>query len=398
MGRFARGHRRPRHVRPRASMVIIVIAVLIMVLSGCAVSRFAGVSQPNNRGAGGHALPGAGSSAGSFEPGERTPGDDAEGPSDLTVRFMTYNIHWGLGTDGVHDLDRIVDVLRRVDADVVVLTEVDVNWRRSGNVDQPAYLARAADYPYWYFGRALKTWASGGTRQSEYGNLILSRFPIVRAQTVPLPGPVGREPRSAAVVDVRIGDELATVVGAHFGLNEQERLAQAAHVRSLIEIASAQPSGRADYTTRSVILMGDFNARPSSAEIELLTKLPGGLVDTHLIERTARTSPRNITRNSAARVDHRNTGRPDVDMFDVRLDGNTFPYPDPYARIDYIFVSPRMARHVIFSGPLLVAGSDHLPVIADITWPRQGSRGSTPGLTPGRNTHAPRLASASGSR
>ncbi len=48
-------------------------------------------------------------------------GPDACADGPCTVRFMAYNIQWGLGADGVHDLDRIAAVLRRADADVVAL-------------------------------------------------------------------------------------------------------------------------------------------------------------------------------------------------------------------------------------------------------------------------------------
>lgn len=266
---------------------------------------------------------------------------------DGFVRFMTYNIHWGLGTDRVHDLDRIADVLRRVDADVVVLTEVDINWRRSGNTDQPAYLAKAADYPYWYFGRSLTTWASGNARLSQYGNLILSRFPIVRAKTVALPRRIGREPRSMLIADVRIGSEVVTVVGTHLGLNEKERLEQVTRIRRLLDTRWTHPAARAESGPRSTVLMGDFNARPSSREIALLTRHPDGFVDTHVA--------RHLEETDALA---------------------TFPYPEPYARIDYIFVSPDLAGAVIASGPLPVPGSDHLPVVADIAWPHQGNRPS----------------------
>lgn len=317
-GRPDRG--RSRRVRLPASLFIVVPVALIMAVWGGALSQPAGSSDIG------------------------------------VVRFMTYNIHWGLGTDGVHDLDRIADVLRRADADIVVLTEVDVNWRRSGNTDQPAYLAKTAGYPYSYFGRSLTTWASGTTRVSEYGNLILSRFPIVHAQTVALPRPVGREPRSMAIADVLIDGELVTVVGTHLGLNERERLVQVTRIRELIGASLPEATAVSGEKSRSVVLMGDFNARPSSPEITRLTHFPGGFIDTY----DARHAPETQL-SAAVPVSH----------------GHTFPYPVPYARIDYIFVSPDLADNVIDAGPLYIGGSDHLPVIADIAWPTAARLAST---------------------
>lgn len=257
---------------------------------------------------------------------------------DGFVRFMTYNIHWGLGADGVRDLERIAAVLRDTDADVVLLTEVDVNWRRSGNVDQPAYLADAAGYPHSYFGPALTTWASGNSQPSYYGNLLLSRFPIVRAETIALPRPAGREPRAVIVADIVIDEETVTVLGTHLGLSQMGRMMQVSHIRQLVGTDAV-----------NTIVLGDFNARPESTEMRQLTE-QAGLLDTQAL---------------------------------MGLEENTFPYPEPYARIDYIFVSPDLADAVIHSRALSVAGSDHLPVIADIARPQRDR---------------PPLASASGSR
>ena len=40
------------------------------------------------------------------------------------VRILTYNIHSGVGTDGVYDLERVAGVIRRASADIACLQEV----------------------------------------------------------------------------------------------------------------------------------------------------------------------------------------------------------------------------------------------------------------------------------
>lgn len=56
------------------------------------------------------------------------------------LKVATYNIHHGLGADGVRDLERTAATIIRSGADVVALQELDRNVRRSGGIDQPARL------------------------------------------------------------------------------------------------------------------------------------------------------------------------------------------------------------------------------------------------------------------
>lgn len=235
------------------------------------------------------------------------------------LKIMTYNIRHGLGEDGVLDPKRIADVIRPMD--IVILQEVDVNWARSGHTDQPRQIAELAGFEHYVYGPSFTLPVlEGGT--ALYGNTILSRHPIAHAERHPLPGPVGQEPRSALVVEVVVAGTPLTVIGTHLGLNADERMAQVAHLKEMIARVSTP-----------VVLAGDFNARPHSPEIRLLSDL---LHDSnYLLENT---------------------------------EGLTFPNPKPTARIDYIFTSPELAPHVLVHEVLHVSGSDHLPVVTHIDW------------------------------
>ncbi len=75
-----------------------------------------------------------------------TPGPAAAGVPDRPLRVLTYNIHHGVGDDGVLDLERIARVVEDSGADVVGLQEVDRHWSaRSVWLDQPAWLAERLD-------------------------------------------------------------------------------------------------------------------------------------------------------------------------------------------------------------------------------------------------------------
>ena len=91
--------------------------------------------------------------------------------SPKTFRVMTYNIHHGEGLDGKVDLLRIAQLIKEQSADIVALQEVDKGTERTQRRDFPAELAALTgmtcifnnNYNY-----------QGG----EYGNAVLSRFPV----------------------------------------------------------------------------------------------------------------------------------------------------------------------------------------------------------------------------
>ncbi|MEO8738733.1 MAG: endonuclease/exonuclease/phosphatase family protein, partial [Casimicrobiaceae bacterium] len=74
------------------------------------------------------------------------------------MRLVTYNIQFGLGSDGQYDLARIASEVR--DADVVALQEVDRHWQRSRCVDSPAVLASHLPEHRWVYGANLDMDAS----------------------------------------------------------------------------------------------------------------------------------------------------------------------------------------------------------------------------------------------
>ena len=83
-------------------------------------------------------------------------------------------------------LTQIADLLRDLDADIVVLNEVDFDSSWSSSTNQARYLAKQAGYPYWAEQRNLDfrilIW------KWRFGNAVLSKYPIIEAGVV---GPSG---------------------------------------------------------------------------------------------------------------------------------------------------------------------------------------------------------------
>lgn len=183
------------------------------------------------------------------------PADDR--PARRTVRVLCYNIHHGEGTDGKVDLPRLAKVIAGAKPDLVALQEVDNKTKRTGGVDQTAELAKLTGL-HGAFCKQLDF--EGG----EYGQAVLSRFPVGAPKVHVLPGEPQRETRIAGAVEVRLGAGGPTVafVTTHLHhIKDEFRQRQAAKLDELFG-ASKVP----------VVIAGDLNANPDSKPLELLAK------------------------------------------------------------------------------------------------------------------------------
>jgi beta-lactamase class A len=231
------------------------------------------------------------------------------------VRFMTYNIHHGEGVDGRLDLARIADVIRAQNVDLVALQEVDKGTERTGRRDFPAELAALTGMTC-VFGKNIDL--QGG----EYGNAVLSRFPIKRWWKSPLRMLHDGEQRGAlqVVVDVR-GRELLFVSTHldHRG-DDAERVDSVAQIRGIIAGSGSLP----------IVIGGDFNDTPGS-------RMYAGMAD--LFE----------------------------DPWATAGSGSGFTIPSvaPTKRIDYLWI--RKGSGLVPTGMLVPAtqASDHLPVVLE---------------------------------
>jgi endonuclease/exonuclease/phosphatase family metal-dependent hydrolase len=189
------------------------------------------------------------------------------------MRVATFNIlHGRSPVDDRVDLDRFVDAVKALDADVLALQEVDRNQARSANADLTAVAAEAMGASEHRFVAALAgtpgaTWmAATGEEQPDaaaYGIALLSRLPVLSWQVVRLAGPPTRvpmwfrgsrlpelvrdEPRVAVAARVETGHGELTVANAHLSFvgwwgRQQLR-------RTVQGLAAADP----------LLLVGDLN-------------------------------------------------------------------------------------------------------------------------------------------
>ncbi|MBN2639402.1 MAG: endonuclease/exonuclease/phosphatase family protein [Bacteroidales bacterium] len=166
------------------------------------------------------------------------------------LKVLTYNIHHGEGMDTLIDLERIANVINSVSPDLVALQEVDIHASRSGDIDQLNKLAELCKMNA-AFGKAMD-WDGG-----EYGNAVLSKFPIQKQTTYPLPG----EPRSAlsTVIQLNNGTEI-DFIAVHLDVEVEARKNSIQPLEEIIKENSCLP----------IIIAGDFNDVPDSEVLQSL--------------------------------------------------------------------------------------------------------------------------------
>lgn len=245
--------------------------------------------------------------------------------TEVPVRVMTYNIHWGMGDDAVRDLQRVADQINAADPDVVGLQEVDVHWAaRSDFVDQARWLADTLDMQVVFAPILDEDPHEDGQPRRQFGTAILSAHPITATtshEILRLPGWTTTG-FPEAVVNVR--GAMFRFYTTHLDWRADPVLREG-QVADTLDITTGQ--------TGQKVLVGDLNAPPDAAELAPLW-------------------------------DHF------VDAWDVAGDGPglTFPASQPVKRIDYVLTSPDIGVDQIWV-PDSVA-SDHRAVVADLTLTR----------------------------
>lgn len=168
----------------------------------------------------------------------------------MHIKVVTYNIHRAIGVDRRFRPERVVQILRHYNADLVMLQEVDDGAPRSREMDLAKELAQEAGYPHFAVGHNVSL------RKGRYGNATLSRFPILRERNIDLS--IGswliRRGCQHTSLDVGLqGGHRLEVFNLHLGLSARERHRQ---VEMLIH---SDELGGLDREQTPVLIAGDFN-------------------------------------------------------------------------------------------------------------------------------------------
>jgi endonuclease/exonuclease/phosphatase family metal-dependent hydrolase len=231
----------------------------------------------------------------------------------VQLTFASYNIHKAVGNDGKRDPDRILAVLRELDADVIALQECD---RRFGARESVIDRAALDETPWHALPVARRPHSLGW-----HGNALLvrRRFEALEAHAVDLPR---LEPRGAVRGDFLADGVRLRVVGVHLDLSGLSRRDQ---IRAVVKHVDACGD---DCPT---VLMGDFNQWGAGT---------GAM-------------------------------REFVQGWQPLVPGRSFPANNPVAQLDRVVACHRwkVVAHGVHHSALAAQASDHLPVWARLELP-----------------------------
>ncbi|QDT56807.1 Endonuclease/Exonuclease/phosphatase family protein [Caulifigura coniformis] len=180
--------------------------------------------------------------------------------SPLRVKVLCYNIHHGRGTDDKVDIERLARVIQSVDPDLVALQEVDSGVNRSSQINEPEKLGELCKLTP-VFGNNIKY--DGG----DYGNAILSRWPVARHENHKLQSYYPKEQRGLLEVEVTLPEQRGSLLffATHFDYrgNSPERLPSAELVNRIIATKGNTPA----------ILAGDLNEPPEAPAVRELARV-----------------------------------------------------------------------------------------------------------------------------
>jgi endonuclease/exonuclease/phosphatase family metal-dependent hydrolase len=233
------------------------------------------------------------------------------------LRFLCFNIHGGRSLDGRRDLGRVHALMERLDIDIGIFQEMETRRARGGTVTDVSVLA-GPSRPHHVIGPSLRD------GEGWYGNLIVSRYEVLRALVHNLETAPSLEPRNAVDALIATPAGRIRVIGTHLSLSIFERWSEA---RNLFRLMAA-----VEETERNpLFLLGDINEWQWRSKLlrhldRLMTPVPAG---------------------------------------------PTFPSFAPFLRLDRAWLDAPgfSATAKVLDGPETRRLSDHLPLLVEVAWP-----------------------------
>jgi len=168
--------------------------------------------------------------------------------NDEIITILSYNVRNCRGLDNTVNYQRVADVIKKTNADIVALQELDSATTRSKGISVLNELARLT-------GMIPAFHASIDFQGGKYGIGILSKQKPLKIESMALPGK--EEQRSVLVVEMKD----YALACSHFSLTEPDRLTSIGIVDQLTSTYK-----------KPVFFAADLNDTPGSSAINALTK------------------------------------------------------------------------------------------------------------------------------
>ena len=233
-------------------------------------------------------------------------------------RIATYNIHKCVGLDRKFSPERIADVLREVDADIVALQEVVCHSNSNKREHQAEFIA----------GELEMDFRLGENRQiknGQYGNAVLSRLPLKTHENFDI-SVKKYEPRGCLWTEINLdAHKTLQLFNVHLGTSFFERRKQVHHLFADHVLDNRKVMGKR-------IIVGDFNEWTSGLTTKIF-KSKFETVDAKL---------------------HLGTKR-------------TFPGIMPLFHLDHIYFDKnfKLVNAFLHKSRTSLIASDHLPIVAE---------------------------------
>lgn len=264
-----------------------------------------------------------------------------------TLNIMTFNL--GMGDKNPNWQDRTgarqAEYIKSQKADIVFLQEVDINTKRSGQVNQAEAIARLSGLSHSVFGKHQDF--QGG----QYGLAVVSRFPLFDVRTYPIPYPdwwwlptKWPKPQDMVVMTMQVNlDSLVAgrtiqLIANHWpsdpdvGQYRQDQRLEAAKLIASLSVGS------------DMILAGDLNAPFSSQEVQLIVNT----LNLRRVRTSAPAPPKDDGDGESGEIDHiLFRGAFTVQSFNAPRDGTLSDHPIPQASMD--FTTPPIPKLKVLS-------------------------------------------------